>query len=458
MKRFSRLAAIAMLSILFLPASLAGGNGAAATTESAVTSGHNIAASKPFPAKIAFTRNHQLWLYDASGRQATPRQVTSSGSVEIVGWSHDGEYLMYTRRESPESFGDPYLWVVKADGSGAQQVGTRPIVGTPEWSPRECSIAFLTGTAPDRMILSVAQIDRQQTIQIRQLPANPLTAEFAWATDGNSLYLSIPAAKARPIQLERIEAKTGRVLQTYRLGSPPKVEEGIYPYLADGLTLSPDGRYVAYFEKVTSGSLTADGVAIKLFDLATAAVPRRIGEGLAYPEWLAWSPDSRQLAIVDGGGREATANKHVVVIEAAIGKPVFDSKEKGMVDTQPVWTKEKHATLYFLRGKENLNWLGNYDPMQLLVPGQRILAYDGKGKPQPVTAGPKNTADFYPQPSPANNYILYLRLSGPQHGALYAQKIGETTARQLFSEITGEIGYYGNYLPKWFQVFWLEGK
>jgi len=429
--------------------------------------GHTAVAAAPLqkstipgslPAQIAFTRDQQLWVLNAASHQAVPKQVTTSGSVEIIGWSYDGEYLLYKQREKQDADEFSYLWVVKADGSNPRQVDPRPVWDTPKWSPHEHTIAYLTGNPPDQMMVTLATVRAKQKVRTRQLPVSSEAAEVAWSPDGKSLYVSLPAAKGRPIQLAKVSVLNGQITEMYRLGEPPKVEEGIYPYLADGITISPNGRYVAYFERVTSGSLSADGLPIKLFDFSTSAAPKVIGAGLAYPEWLAWSPDSKRLAIVDGTGREATANKHVVVIDPATGNKLFDSKEAGLVDTQPVWSQGKNSVLYFARGRENRDWLGNYDPKRLLVPDQRIWVYHGIGKPVPVTSDQGKTADLYPNPSPANQSLLFLRLHLTEQGTLFVKMLGKGTEQQLVTAVNGETGYYGNYLPEWVKVYWIEEK
>lgn len=458
MKRFSRFAIT--LGALFLFVSLGGGtSGVAGYAGSMESAAAERISSAPVPARIAFTRNQQLWVLDAADGKTAPKQVTTSGKAELIGWSHDGEYLMYTRQEQLDSSSGPkFLWIVKGDGSNPQLVDPRPIWGRAKWSPKERAIAYLTGDSQVRKGFSIAAIGPNEQIEIRQLSTGSEIADIAWMPDGKSLIVSMPAAKDRPIQLAKIDLKTGKTTDTNRLGDPPKIEQGIYPYLADGLTISPDGRYVAYFELVNSASISADGVPIKLFDLFSSTGPKTLGVGLAYPEWLAWSPDSKRLAFVAGAGREATANKQINVIDPATGSKLFDSKEKGKVDTEPVWSQGMNSTLYFVRGKENRDWLGNYDPGRLLVPEQRIWAYSGTGKPVPVTFDKAKTADLYPNPSPDNNDLLYLRLDGAEHGSLYRKKRGALAEQVLIRDITGEPGYYGNYLPEWVKVSWEAAK
>lgn len=123
--------------------------------------------SGAFPARVAFTAGNNLWLLDGSRAGARPVRVTRSGSVEILGWSPDGQWLAYLQRETPELWASkPYLWVVKADGSGAFQVDPRPVLEKAAWSPAANVLAYSTqgpggGYAPD-MNLKLATIEDSQ--------------------------------------------------------------------------------------------------------------------------------------------------------------------------------------------------------------------------------------------------------------------------------------------------------
>ncbi|MFY0545317.1 hypothetical protein [Brevibacillus sp. H7] len=402
----------------------------------------------PFPAQIAFTNNHHLWIVDGRKPHAAPRQLTRQGSVEIVGWSHDGEWLLYLHHSTVEAYQSPgYLWAVKADGTGAFQVDSRPIQDLPVWSPNTLQVAYrVQGEGPAdaaKYTFRVVEIAPGKATEVLTISNEPIG--FSWMPDGKSLLISTPAARNRPMRLEQVDLE-GKRLAAYPLGDPPKVEEGIYGWAADGLKLSPDGRYVAYYVLTNAASLNADGVAIQLFKLDPAAKPIDIGVGLAYPEWLAWSPDSRQLAYISGGGREAMANKQlkVAVIEGkvtAIGQP-------GMVDSLPIWQSEN--ALYFARGTATEY---NYQPQKPMVPGQRIWMRTSE-REQVVTEGSSQTADTYPNPSPDGKALLFLRLDRAEHGSLFVKTTQAGEEAEVLCHVTGGIGYYGNYLPAWIQVYW----
>ncbi|MGM0711205.1 MAG: hypothetical protein ACQEU9_05130 [Bacillota bacterium] len=86
------------------------------------------------------------------------------------------------------------------------------------------------------------------------------------------------------------------------------------------------------------------------------------------------------------------------------------------------------------------------------MPGQRIWMREASGAEQPLTKGSLQTADYYPSPSPDGKQLLFLRLDSAEHGSLFLQADGKET--ELVKGITGDIGYYANYLPKWIAVYW----
>ena len=154
-------------------------------------------------------------------------------------------------------------------------------------------------------------------------------------------------------------------------------------------------RLVAFFVRYNSGSLSADGVPIQLFNLTQPnQLPIVLGTGLAYSEWLAWSPDSKNLAFIEGTDRIATMNKHLNLAERE-GK-VVPASQKEWVDTLPVWSGKGQEVLYFSRGKGTEY---HYDPKKVMVPGQRIWKREENGEQKQVTQGTEQTADYYPTPS-----------------------------------------------------------
>ncbi|REK61863.1 MAG: hypothetical protein DF221_15770 [Brevibacillus sp.] len=408
------------------------------------------------PATIAFIHNKHLWILDASKADAVPVQVTTQGEAEIAGWSADGKWLLYLlyEKEARSSSSPAYLWAVKADGTGAFQVDVRPVLEHPKWSPVSRTFAYLvaaSGADEDRKkLLVVAEMAGEKagvvSTQTMEL------ADFAWMPDGKRLLVSVPVASDRPMTLRLIDL-AGNQLAVYPLTEQSNVDEDIYPLEATGLKVAPDGKRVAYYVWMNAASLSNDGVPIQILDLTrSGSKPVDIGSGLAYPQWLAWSPDSSLLAFIDGEDRMATHNKRVMIADA--NGRVIPAGQPDKVDAQPTWTAASPYTLYFTRGVETYF---EDDPENPKVPGQRIWRRSADGSQQAVTQGTDKTADIFPTLSPDGNALLFVRLDAAEHGSLYL-KTGSEREVELLRHVTGSVGFYGNHLPAWISVFWKEQK
>ena len=429
------------------------------------------------PAKAAFTNNNHLWLLNLNYYYTMPLEVTREGSVEILGWSCDGQWLMYLHRASEDNYSTkPYLWVVGANGTDARQVDIKPVEGKPAWSPAANIIAYSTqGTSEEYSLdgnLKIAVIEKANgqksswTVSVNNLLAeNSNVFDFAWSPDGQNLAVSFPRKRDKPLSIDRISL-IGERTNLLTLGEAGAVEDIVYPWAATELKWSPNGRYLAYYLRPNSGSLSADGVSIQVSDLKNSGKSFELGGGLQYSEWLAWSPDSTRLAYIEGGGREATVNKHLYIADMTNGCKLTTCEQSGQVDSQPVWMlnlpgtrslplKDKQDYLLFCRGDHSDSWLGK-EQSSVLVPGQSIwLAAEG-AKPQVLTNGNASTADYLPQVSPDGQSLIFLRLNQYNSASLYYKSLIDGKETELVRNITGEPGFYGNYYPAWVSIYWKE--
>lgn len=400
------------------------------------------------PGRIAFTSNQRIWIFDAHEKGSEPVQVTREGSALLVGWSHDGEWLLYMHYPGAD-LSDGYLWAASKDASTTIQLDERPVRGAPKWAPYSLQVAYVTEVARDgetkREFVIKAIKDGKEAETVSTSPAD--FADFTWMPDGEAFLVSTQAEQNRPMTLS-LRDLNGNQQAAYPIAEPPDVQDGIYPWAPMGMQVSPDGRFVAYYVQYNSASLSADGVPIQLFDLGEPSdKPLEIGEGLAYREWLAWSPDSKQLAFINGGDRMATHNKRLRIIDPS-GNVIFET-EREKVASFPVWTSQAPYSLAYTSG---IGVSYEYDEERVLVPGQRIWKRDASGEVRQLATGSEQTADTFPALSSDGGLLLFVRLDAANKGALYVAQDGKES--ELLRQVTGEVGYYGNYLPKWIDVYW----
>lgn len=416
--------------------------------------------SQAFNALVAYTDQGKLWLLDGREPNAQPKQLTDSGIAELVGWSADGTWLAYkyyadTKYETPA-----YLWVVQADGSGARQVDTAPIYGDPQWSPKANRLAYtIEQNSADGYvstgIIRYAEIAAEKT-QVHTLVEEDtaIILSFAWHPDGESLAVSFPRTKEQPPRLEQVDLAGQRSLLYTLKDETPIDPEGLYQWAFISLKWSPDGQYLAYHLRINSGSCTADFVETGVLDTETKRT-FSLSDGLRYPQWMAFSPDSKKLAYIAGAGRDVVLEKQLEIVDLSAGGQVIDYSQSGYVDTQPVWLPGEANELLFCRGPEaqtvsDLNTLPG-----VMVPGQRIYQLNRDGQAAAVTAGPAATADYYPSPSPSGEEMVFLRLERFDQGSLYLQLLtAPEKAVEVLRGLRGNPGYYGNYYPEWISVYW----
>lgn len=404
------------------------------------------------PAQIAFTSNQQLWMLNGQDKKSKPVQVTKEGISEIVGWSGDGNWLLFMKYPDSDSYyTNGFLWAVSKDGRTALQIDERPIVEKPKWSPVANQFAYVAGSAASGdtdtdTFFVTKQIGEDNKVSTVSTVKTDFV-DFAWMPDGKQMLVSLSVEKQRPMTLA-LRDLAGKTIASYPIADLPKAGEEIYGWAAKVLQVSPDGKQVAYDVQYNSASMSADGVPVQVFDLGQPKEkPMELGIGLAYPEWLRWSPDSSQLAWIEGADRMGTQNKTLHIVDRQ-GKLIFEG-EKGQVESLPVWTKASPYRVFFTRGTAKEY---HYEPEQVMVPGQRIWMRGADGKVTQVTKGSERTADTFPSPSDDGQQLLFVRLDTAGHGSLYLEKEGKEY--ELVRHVTGNIGYYANYLPEWVGVYW----
>ncbi|HCF71149.1 MAG TPA: hypothetical protein DER33_06120 [Syntrophomonas sp.] len=335
-------------------------------------------------------------------------------------------------------------------------IDERPVYITPSWSPTENLLAYTTqdpqeGYIPDGN-LKISSLKTGVVATTTLWPQNSEMIEsLVWSPDGQSLAISLPRNAKQPLRIDQITLK-GDHTNLLTLGEAGIKENESYTRVATGLKWSPNGHCLAYYLKPNSASISADGVAIQVLN-----IPQKksidLGGGLAYAQWFDWAPDSSQLAYIVGGGREASINKRLHIVDVKTGGQITDCGQTGQVDTHPRWLSTPANGILFCRGTETLDWEGQ-EQAGVLVPGQRIWHRTAAGKELAVTSGPVNTADYAPYLSPDGQSLFFLRLTDYNCGSLYYQPLAGGPPKELIRGVSGEPGYYGNYYPEWINIYW----
>ncbi|MDD2621144.1 MAG: hypothetical protein PHC92_10815, partial [Syntrophomonadaceae bacterium] len=231
-------------------------------------------------------------------------------------------------------------------------------------------------------------------------------------------------------------------------------QDGMYTYDFNGLQLSPDGRYLACFLGMNSGSLNADGMGLQIIDLKHKT-SFQVGCALGYPEWAAWSPDSQKLVSILGCGRMASTGKHLELVQIdENGFNIQDLGETGQADSRPIWDTDGNA-FYFTRGQESEAWLEEGRHQEVQVPGQQIFCRQDD-RVRSLSKPGDEQADYPLSLSPDGQYLAIQRLNYRDLGSLYLMNLKDGQMVKLMDHVQVDAGYYGNYYPNLVSIYWIE--
>jgi len=110
----------------------------------------------------------------------------------ILDWSPDGNWLVVSRRPSPERL--PALALLPLDGGAARELPPPPAIyadGAPVFAPDGHALAFVRGwtSRSDVMILPLSRA-LQPAGEARKLPMTLVTGAFSWSADSRDLILT----------------------------------------------------------------------------------------------------------------------------------------------------------------------------------------------------------------------------------------------------------------------------
>lgn len=414
------------------------------------------------PLCLAFIYEGQVWLLDVDQSGALPQAVPSRNVDELVGWSHDGQWLAYVQRQGEDKYtGDLSLWVTRSDGQQTQCLKEAPVAeGTAVWSPVDNAIAYQTFKSGDNNTfeesLRLAYLD-QGTWQDRQLLNTTdrwLGMGLTWFPDGQSLAYSWMRDGKNMAAVERMDRQgRSRRIYTQSPDQAGSMEDGIYAREMDGLKLSPDGRYLAYFLGMNAASLNADQMILQVVDMQNPGNPFTAGSTLGYPQWLAWSPDSRQLAFIAGTGRVASWGKSLNLLTIDKGQfQVRDLSQPGIVDARPFWN-ESGTALYISRGQESEAWEQEGRHWEVPVPGQHICLGQ---KAESLSFPQPDQADYPLSLSPDGKFLAFERLDYSDLGSLYLLNLQDGKPVKILDELEPNASYYGNFYPDVVSIYWTQ--
>ncbi|HSE45336.1 MAG TPA: hypothetical protein VLA89_08450 [Gemmatimonadales bacterium] len=225
----------------------------------------------------------------AGGRRTTLRKGPFAFAVDGAchSWSPDGRWILFAESDDRSPF--ERVVVVKPDGTKRRRVARASLgAGCPVWSRDSRRIAFVRGKGQD----SVGLGDVVGEVYVVDLDGNEQRLSRThsgawsptWAADSSRIaFITDDGEKEYHSSIRTVRpdgtAQTRIAVESDTL-------------LLDGLTWSPDGRWIAYDRSVISG-------ASQLVVISADGSRRRV---LASGCCASWSPDGKRLLVAHGSG------------------------------------------------------------------------------------------------------------------------------------------------------------
>lgn len=410
-----------------------------------------IAVTAPSPAppksqlgKLAFVKNGDIWTENLPNGTAT--QLTRDGQDSEPSWSPSGEWLAFRKAGQQ-------LWVIRSSGTDAHPVEMHAL-GPFAWSPVADRLAYL---AHGGLFTIAADGSNRLTLVAPNSPPGTGVSSFAWSPDGQWL----------------VYAQT-RILQKAESGKPPVRFASIARIRLDGrdgseildagrpstfglivASWSPDGSWILYWtDPDFSASLQADGLPLMAAPV-TGGIPVEVTKAmLVVPDFLAWSPSGRRLAIVDGGDRLTWTNKFIAVVHLPASLRRITGPSQAAL--YPAWSPDGQS-IAFSSGPAAGNAGG--EPAQHAMAQRRIwvMASDASNR-HPLTNDP-NFRDERPEWSADGAWILFARLHASQ-AQLWLMRTDGSDQKQVVDNLSlspAAFGYYG--VRGWGGLYdWWQGR
>ena len=207
--------------------------------------------------------------------------------------------------------------------------------------------------------------------------------------------------------------------------------------------ISDDGRYIYIMEKPASGSLSADGIGVGIYDvkekthtefadinsLYTADKDKLLKElytkptditTLADKNHLTINPNHNIIGLIEGAGRDMIENKRVVLLNINKDKSydIINVTGNDLVAMTPSFTLDGNKLLYSATKAINPSTITDYNQIYNNWENQpySIYEYDlESSKVKRITEG--SNCDFMPMDI-SNNEILFIRYKGNDYYSL----------------------------------------
>jgi len=408
--------------------------------------------------KLAYVQGGDIWvkaLRLGSG-QALPdgesQRLTTDGRNQKPRWSPSGQWLAFRK-------GEDQVWLMSADGNGAQALNEGGAVGAFAWAPADDRLAYV---ANGELRAINADGTDPATLVPQSLPDRDpgQVGHMIWAPDGSCIaYAWVEGPSGQPLTYEglwKVSSDGRQRAELYASGAP---EKGVA--LLAGWSL--DGQHILFWQgEILSASLLSDGPAFYSLPADGGEPIELVDSVLVHDDFVAPAPQGGWLAVAAGSYRATWMNKRVGVVEAG-GDELTWLTEESVAAFSPAWSPDG-VHLAYVAMPDRGDLVGGEDA-RLGMMERRIWVVDAQGKPQPQQLTDDLAyRDERPLWSADGSHLLFARLDAEGRASLWLIPAGGGAPRQVVDQLTplpgpaaGWFGYYGH--VDWDQLFdWWPGQ
>ncbi|WP_129078326.1 translocation protein TolB [Anaerobacillus alkaliphilus] len=368
---------------------------------------------------VAFVRENDLWLKVGQHE----KQITNGEFIRNLKWSYDGGWLAFSKGKEEDE-----LWVYQLENEEMFQIidNTQAF----QWSPKEHKLAFLTNG-----VLSVSDVNKKDETKIENVAKG--VGNFSWQPHGRGFLIS-SVANLLPTGWTGVELFTvpvdakldpKRIKHFYTL---PNESDEFFAVTTSPFKWSNDGSWISFIGMPTA-SLSMDMNTLCVI-AADGKAFQQLGKMLYFDDWFKWSPRSNRLAFIEGEGRFAVKNKHLMMNEFPVHQGISLTPE-GFVEKGFTWIDG--VQIVVSRAKES-EW--SNDPTERPKPSLyhvNLLTH----QQVELTSPGKQKGDYMPLYLTDLGKLAWVQSDETYFGNIYLSDI-DGTNQELYVERVGDGNLY----------------